>query len=250
MSPGGRGGTDWAGRAGRSGRAHAIAPIMILTIDNLLSPEQLSQLNDLLREVGFLDGRKTAGWHAKLVKANEQSDSKDPKTTQARQLLVAALGANATFNLAVMPRSLRPILFSRYREGMAYGAHIDDAIMGRTALARSDVSLTVFLNPPEDYDGGELIMELGGESLSYKLAAGSAVIYPSTTLHRVAEVTRGQREVAVTWAQSIVRSAEQREILFDIEKVRRTVFKEKGKCREFDLLSKSHANLMRLWSDV
>ena len=110
--------------------------------------------------------------------------------------------------------------------------------------------MTIFLNAPEDYDGGELVMELGGAEIKYKLPAGAAIFYPSNTLHRVAEVTRGQREVAVTWVQSVVRSPEQREILFDIDKVRRSVFKEKGKTREFDLLSKAHANLMRLWSDV
>ena len=223
---------------------------MIVTIENLLSGDDLQRLRGLLDEVDFIDGRKTAGWHAKLVKANEQSDGRNPKSAQARELVEGALRANSAFNLAVLPGHIRPILFSRYRDGMSYGTHIDDAIMGRRELHRSDVSMTIFLNGPEDYDGGELIVELGGREISYKLPAGAAVFYPSTTLHRVAPVTRGRREVAVTWVQSIVRSAEQREILFDIDKVRRTIFKEKGKNREFDLLSKAHANLMRLWSDV
>ncbi|NIA70097.1 Fe2+-dependent dioxygenase [Pelagibius litoralis] len=223
---------------------------MILTIENLLSGDDLARLRGLLDEVDYVDGRKTAGWHAKLVKANEQSDGRNPKTAAARDLVTSILRANVTFNLTVMPQAIRPVLFSRYREGMSYGAHIDDAIMGREVLARSDVSMTIFLNAPEDYDGGELIMELGGGELRYKLPAGAAVFYPSNTLHRVAEVTRGQREVAVTWAQSIVRSAEHREILYDIDKVRRSLFREKGKDRDFDLLSKTHANLMRLWSDV
>ena len=223
---------------------------MILTVDNLLSGERLAQLKGLLDDVEFIDGRKTAGWHAKLVKANEQSDGRNPKTQEARKLVQEALQANVTVALAVMPSHIRPILFSRYREGMSYGAHIDDAIMGRGQLARSDVSMTLFLNAPEDYDGGELVMAMGGSELTYKLPAGSAVFYPSTTLHRVAEVTRGRRDVAVTWIQSIVRSAEQREVLYDIDRVRRGLFQEKGKTQEFDLLSKTHANLMRLWSDV
>ena len=223
---------------------------MILTVDNLLSGERLAQLKGLLDDVEFIDGRKTAGWHAKLVKANEQSDSRNPKTQEARKLVQEAVQANVTVALAVIPSHIRPILFSRYREGMSYGAHIDDAIMGRGQLARSDVSMTLFLNAPEEYDGGELVMAMGGSELTYKLPAGSAVFYPSTTLHRVAEVTRGRRDVAVTWIQSIVRSAEQREVLYDIDRVRRGLFKEKGKTQEFDLLSKTHANLMRLWSDV
>ena len=223
---------------------------MILTIDRLLSAENLTRLRGLLGEVDYIDGRKTAGWHAKLVKANEQSDARNPKSLQAREMVTAILRADMTFNLAVMPAHIRPVMFSRYREGMSYGAHIDDAVMGRQELRRSDVSLTIFLNAPEDYDGGELIMEMGDRELSYKLPAGAAVLYPSNTLHRVAEVTRGQREVAVTWVQSVVRSAEQREVLYDIDKVRRAIFKEKGKSRDFDLLSKAHANLMRLWSEV
>lgn len=223
---------------------------MILTVDNLLSGERLARQKDLLDDVAFIDGRKTAGWHAKLVKANEQSDGRNPKTQEARKLMLEALQADATVTLAVMPSQFRPILFSRYREGMSYGAHIDDAIMGRGQLARSDVSMTLFLNAPEDYDGGELVMAMGGSELSYKLPAGAAAFYPSTTLHRVVEVTRGRRDVAVTWIQSVVRSAEQREVLYDIDRVRRGLFKEKGKTQEFDLLSKTHANLMRLWSDV
>ncbi|HIP78593.1 MAG TPA: Fe2+-dependent dioxygenase [Kiloniellaceae bacterium] len=223
---------------------------MILTIDSLLSEDDLARVKGLLDAVDFIDGRKTAGWHAKLVKANEQSDGRNPKTQEARDLVTTALRKNITFALAVMPQSIRPVLFSRYREGMSYGTHIDDPIMGRDQLERSDVSLTVFLNAPEDYDGGELVMEMGGRDVAFKLPAGSAVFYPSTTLHRVAEVTRGRRDVAVTWVQSVVRSAEQREILYDIDQVRRALFRDKGKDRDFDLLTKAHANLLRLWSEV
>ena len=151
-----------------SGRVIALA--MILTVDNLLSGERLTHLKGLLDDVEFIDGRKTAGWHAQLVKANEQSDGRNPKTQKARKLVQEAVQANATVVLAVMPSHVRPILFSRYREGMSYGAHIDDAIMGRGQLARSDVSMTLFLNAPEDYDGGELVMAMGGSEFTLKVS--------------------------------------------------------------------------------
>jgi PKHD-type hydroxylase len=110
--------------------------------------------------------------------------------------------------------------------------------------------MTVFLSDPADYDGGDLVIEGTGGEQSFKLEAGHAVTYPSNTLHYVAEVTRGTREVAVTWAQSLVRGPEQREILFDLDTARRTLFQREGKSREFDLMSKTHANLMRMWAET
>ena len=113
---------------------------------------------------------------------------------------------------------------------MEFGTHMDNAVMGADRM-RTDVSVTVFLNEPDDYDGGELVMETTAGEVAYKLPAGSAVTYPSTMLHRVAEVTRGTREVAVTWAQSLVRRPDQREILFDLERVARTLFERAARPR-------------------
>jgi PKHD-type hydroxylase len=129
---------------------------------------------------------------------------------------------------------------------MSFGAHVDNAVMGEDHL-RSDVSVTVFIADPEAYDGGELVIETSGGEESFKLPAGAAVVYPSTTLHRVAEVTRGTREVAVTWVQSLVRSAERRELLFDLERALRALFEREGKSAEFDLLHKVASNLRRMW---
>jgi PKHD-type hydroxylase len=129
---------------------------------------------------------------------------------------------------------------------MEFGTHMDNAVMGADRM-RSDVSVTVFLNEPEEYDGGELVMETSAGEVPYKLPAGSAVTYPSTMLHRVAEVTRGTREVAVTWAQSLIRRPDQRELLFDLERASRAIFERDGKSAEFDLLNKSTANLRRMW---
>ena len=143
---------------------------------------------------------------------------------------------------------MRPVMFSRYGEGMGYGTHVDNAIMSDAALMRSDISITVFLSSPADYDGGELVIEKDGER-AYKLEAGSVILYPSTTLHRVERVTRGTRLVGVSWIQSMVRSPEDREVLFDLDGVRRTLFRTNGKTREFDLLTKTYVNLLRKWAE-
>jgi PKHD-type hydroxylase len=224
--------------------------ILILPIANVLDADRLAQVRDLLAQGRYVDGKQTAGWHARLVKDNEQLAAGEP-AREAGAIVRKALLDHEVFRAAVLPHNFRPLLFSRYESGMAYGTHVDNAVMGGEGeRVRSDISFTVFLSTPESYDGGELVIETTGSEQAFKLPAGSAIVYPSTTLHRVAPVTRGRREVAVSWVQSMVRAAEQREILFDLETTRRALFKRDGKSAEFDLLSKTHANLLRLWAEI
>ncbi|KKJ76199.1 nuclease PIN [Kiloniella litopenaei] len=222
---------------------------MLITIPDVLNKAGLEKINALLDQGQFKDGKLTAGWHAKLVKNNTQLTGRDSAAKQATAQLTNSLQRNATFSRATLLRRMRPLLFSRYNPGMEYGSHVDDAIMGSDRGFRTDISFTVFLNDPESYEGGELIMDSPIGEQKFKLPAGSAIIYPSTTLHRVAPVTKGVRQVAVSWIQSLVRSAEKREIIYDIDQTRRTLFERDGKSREFDLLTKTHANLLRLWSE-
>ncbi len=222
---------------------------MLLTIPGILDQSGLTRINELLDRGQFKDGKLTAGWHAKLVKNNTQLTGRDTTAKQATAILNNALQRNATFARATLLRRMRPLLFSRYEPGMEYGNHVDDAIMGSDRGFRTDISFTVFLNDPNSYEGGELVMDSSVGEQKFKLPAGSAVVYPSTTLHRVAPVTKGVRQVAVSWVQSLVRSADQREIIYDIDQTRRTLFEQNGKSREFDLLTKTHANLLRLWSE-
>ena len=155
------------------------------------------------------------------------------------------------FQTTVRPKSVHSILFSRYEEGMSYDTHVDNALMKNNgSYCRSDISFTLFLNSPQDYEGGDLTIEGVQEEQNYKLDAGSAIIYPSTTLHRVNPVTKGTRLVVVGWIQSVIRDASDREILFDLETARRAIFAKSGKTPEFDLISKSIANLLRKWADV
>jgi PKHD-type hydroxylase len=165
-------------------------------------------------------------------------------------LLSQALQRNSLFQMAVLPKTIRPALFSRYEKGMSYGSHVDNAVMGQSELMRSDVSLTLFLSQPETYDGGELVIESSQGEQGYKLPAGSMIVYPSTTLHRVEPVTAGRRMAAVTWVQSLVRDSAQREILFDLDTARQILFQKSAKTSEFDLISKSYANLLRQWASL
>jgi PKHD-type hydroxylase len=149
--------------------------------------------------------------------------------------------------MAFRPRQVTPLLFSRYHDGMEYGTHVDDPLMYNL---RSDISFTLFLSDPSTYDGGELVMETTGGEQSYKLNAGEMIAYSSTTLHRVNPVTRGERRAAVGWSQSFVREAAKREILYELDLARRSIFDREQKSRDFDLISKAHANLIRMWADA
>ena len=176
-----------------------------------------------------MDGKLTAGWHAKLVKNNQQLKA---GTTQKvlKSKIRTALNRNALFQSAIRPKSIHSLLFSQYQADMSYDTHVDNALMrGDFGLCRSDISFTLFLNSPDEYEGGELTIEGVQSEQSYKLDIGSAIFYPSTTLHRVNPVTKGTRLVVVGWVQSIVRESGDREILFDLETARRTIFAKSGK---------------------
>jgi PKHD-type hydroxylase len=227
---------------------------MILCIADLLPAELLTQAQAVFASSHFVDGRETAGWHARQVKQNLQIAANQPGVKELQQKILAQVAAHSVIATAVLPRRFRPLLFSRYETGMSYGSHVDDAIMGRSASGadeiRTDISFTLFLCPPENYDGGELVIESTAGEQVFKLQAGQAVLYPATSLHRVCEVTKGVRDAAVGWAQSYVRDADQREMLFELETVRRAIFKRDGKSPEFDRLSKVYSNLLRRWAEV
>lgn len=223
---------------------------MIFSIESLISPDEVTEIKEVLDGAEFVDGKLTAGWHAKLVKNNQQLKA-GTSQQQLKAKIRAVLQKNALFQSTVYPKSIHSILFSRYESGMSYDTHIDNALMNNDAgLCRSDVSFTLFLSSPNDYQGGELVIEGVQEEQSYKLEAGAAIVYPSTTLHRVNPVTEGRRLVVVGWVQSTIRHASDRELLFDLETARRAIFAKSGKTPEFDLISKSIANLIRRWADV
>ena len=219
---------------------------MILVIPDVLSEADVAKVKERIAAMKYVDGTTTAGWHAKLVKNNRQIDRAQPDYAPLNKAVGEAIMKNGIFRMAARPRSITPLLFSRYENSMEYGTHVDDPIMHNM---RTDISFTLFLAGPASYDGGELVMETTAGEQAFKLKAGHMIIYPSTTLHRVTPVTRGERVSAVGWCQSYVRDAEQREILYDLDLARRAIFEKEKKSREFDIISKSHANLLRLWAD-
>jgi len=220
---------------------------MLLVMKDVLSPDDCHKVIDRMNAQRFEAGTKTAGWHARLVKNNEQLDRSHPDFAPLNRLVTEAIMRNPTFRMAFRPRTLSPLLFSRYHEGMEYGTHVDDPLMYNL---RSDVSFTLFLADPADYEGGELVMETTGGEMKYKLGRGELVAYSSNTLHRVNPVTRGDRLAAVGWAQSHVRDPAQREILYELDIARRAIFDREKKTRDFDLISKAHSNLVRMWADA
>ncbi len=220
---------------------------MIICIGDVLDSSGVAQLRETIAAGVFIDGVLSSGWASRLVKNNEQLGA-GPALEAAQQQVIETLRGNPVFAAAVMPRHFAPPLFARYMPGMEFGSHMDNPLMGPDHM-RADVSVTIFLSDPDSYDGGELVMETTGGEAVYKLPAGSAVTYPTTMLHRVEPVTRGVREVAVTWVQSLFRRPDQREILFDLERTARAIFEREGKSEHYDLINKSSSNLRRMWVD-
>jgi len=217
---------------------------MQIVIGDVLSAEEIRLVRASLRRVRFVDGAATAGFAARLVKNNRQAEASTRSLETTRKLVADRILGNDIFRRAVRPKALSPLLFSRYEKGMHYGSHVDDALMEGM---RTDVSFTLFLSEPKSYEGGELTIESASGEETFKLDAGALVAYSATSLHRVSKVTRGVRFAAVGWTRSFVRDPARRELLFDLDTARRRMFAREGKSSEFDLISKSFANLLRMW---
>lgn len=217
---------------------------MILAIEDVLSKAEVEAIRASVPALEFGDGRATAGRFAREVKANDQAVP-SKKLDAILDTVRGKLAAHEVFAAAVRPRAFTRLILSRYREGQTYGLHVDDALMQGV---RTDVSFTLFLSDPGTYDGGALEIQDMFEGREVRLPAGSLVLYPSTTLHRVTPVTRGERLAIVGWAESWIRTADQREILFDLDRAVREVHAREGKSALFDTLAKTRSNLLRQWA--
>lgn len=224
---------------------------MLNVITDVLTREELETINQLLTEDGeFVDGKKTAGYRAERVKNNLQLNKTPKQAKQLNPLIINALERNEIFQRVALPKRIHRPLFSRYHVGMNYGSHVDDALMDLPNVLRTDLAVTVFLNEPARYDGGELAIETSSGEHMVKLAGGDAVVYPASSLHRVTPVTRGERLAAVTWIQSYVRERERREILVDLDKLRHALHERMSDAPETNLAYKTYSNLLRMWADV
>ena len=223
---------------------------MLLKIDGLLSTAEVAAIRTALADVKFDDGRVTAGVAVRDVKKNLQVTAQEKAMEEPRKILVAALLKNELFTQHALPRRVLPFMFNRYDPGMEYGGHVDNAIMGGGEPMRADLSVTVFLTDPKDYDGGELIIHSDAEAISVKMAAGSVVVYNSTSIHRVVPVTRGSRLAGVTWVQSFVREEARRDILLDLMDLARGARTAAPGSVEAMQISKIRANLRRMWAEL
>lgn len=224
---------------------------MLLVIPKVLDAVRLQEVQGLLRHADFLDGKLSAGKEAQQVKHNQELSMNSPQRRRLDAIVMSALVQDPQYQAVVLPLRVASAFYVRYQVGMGYGFHIDDPVMGpMSGRYRSDVSTTVFLNEPEDYQGGELVIRNSFGEQAIKAPAGSAVIYPSNTWHQVMPVTQGERLVAVTWAQSLVKSAEQRELLYQLAQAREGLLAKLPASEELAQLSTAYSNLVRMWSEV
>ncbi len=224
---------------------------MLLTIKNVLSDNQLKVIQILLKNADFVDGKLSAGKEADKVKNNTELSLQSPLHDQLNQMVMSSLIQHPEYQASVFPLKVATAFYARYSKGMEYGYHVDDPIMGpMTGRYRSDVSTTVFLNDKEAYEGGEIVIKTAFGEQNIKLEAGDAIIYPSSSLHRVNKVTRGERLVAVTWAQSMVKEAEKRAILYELGQARDVLLTKESATDETSHVSNVYANLLRRWGSV
>ena len=225
---------------------------MLITIDSVLTPAQLQEIQALLQNAEWLSGSLTAGSTAQQVKNNHQLSPNSEASHTIRHIVLEALNHNATFFSAALPLRVFPPRINRHGVGEYYGAHYDNAILRhpQAGSVRSDVSCTVFLNNPEDYEGGELhIQDTFGEQ-RVKLRAGSAVLYPSSSLHPVLPVTKGQRLGCFFWMQSMVRSDAQRRLLYELDCALTALRQQHGESAETTQLTGTYHNLLRMWAET
>jgi len=224
---------------------------MLLQIPKVLSKDKLTVIQAILANSHFVDGKLSAGKAAERVKNNEELASDAQEIQQLNNLVMGSLVQHPVYQSAALPIKIASPFYARYRPGMTYGDHVDDPVMGPPqGRYRSDISTTVFLNEPDNYEGGELVIRTSFGDKQIKLPAGHAVVYPSSSLHHVAEVTRGERLVAVTWAQSMVRDAARRELLHELNQARESMLKQRPEDDETRRVDVAYVNLIRMWAET
>lgn len=228
---------------------------MLLHVQGVLDAERLAHCRSRLAGAAWTDGRVTAGYQSARAKDNGQLAEDDPIARELGALVLDALGRSPTFFAGALPRRIFPPLFNRYEGGQAFGFHVDNAIRYDRRReppepVRTDLSATLFLSEPDAYDGGELIIEDSFGTHSVKLPAGDLVLYPGSSLHRVAPVTRGARVASFFWIQSFVRSETRRRTLFDLDVAIQSLAAKLPDADEVVRLTGVYHNLLRDWSDV
>lgn len=225
---------------------------MLLAIPNVLTAEQVAEGRAILQGAEWVDGRVTAGHQGAHVKNNEQTPEGSPANRQLGEMILGALRTNPLFISAALPLHILPPNFNRYAAGQTFGTHIDGSVrvLPNGQRIRTDVSCTLFFSAPEDYDGGELVIEDTYGAKTVKLPAGHMILYPSTSLHQVRPVTRGARLCSFFWLQSMVRDNGQRALLFDMDVAIKRLNAENPKHPSVIALTGVYHNLLRQWAEM
>lgn len=226
---------------------------MLLHIPNVLNATELKSLQDLMAKAEWVDGKVTAGTQSAQVKRNMQLAEDSQFAEAGRKIVLQALSRNALYFSAAIPKKIYPPLFNQYQVGMDFGAHIDNAVRTHAATGnhvRTDISCTLFIAPPESYEGGELVIEDSYGQQSVKLPAGDMVLYPGTSLHHVRPVTKGARVACFFWTQSMIRDDGQRTLLFDMDAAIATLRQQHGDVPAVVRLTGNYHNLIRMWADA
>jgi PKHD-type hydroxylase len=224
---------------------------MLLAIPNVLTAEQLAKTRELLARAEWMDGRATAGYQGAQVKRNQQIDERSPLARELGGIVLSALERNPLFISAALPNRVYPPLFNRYESGMHFGSHVDNAVRLHPhdgSKFRTDLSATLFIAAPGDYDGGELLIEDVYGVQSVKLPAGHMVLYPASSLHRVTPVTRGARIAGFFWVESMVRDDADRALLFDLDTAIQRLAAAGADAQARLSLTNVYHNLLRKWS--
>ncbi|MCD1597002.1 Fe2+-dependent dioxygenase [Rheinheimera aquimaris] len=226
---------------------------MLLKIPQLLTKAQVASCKQVLLDADWADGNVTAGYQSAQAKHNLQLPENSPAARQLGDLVLQALAQNKLFMSAALPLKIFPPLFNCYQGGQSFGVHVDNAIRqvpGTPVKVRTDLSMTLFFSEPEEYEGGELVIEDTYGAHSVKLAAGDMVLYPSTSLHKVTPVTRGRRLASFFWLQSMVASDEKRSLLFDMDMAIQSLRQQLADSREIVQLTGVYHNLLRQWAQT
>ena len=221
---------------------------MVAVIDGLLSKDQVKLIAGKLLGSAFVDGTMSGGPLGKEIKKNTQMSPQSPEYRDLSQLVLTAMKQNDSFAISSIPRRILSPIFASYTEGHKYGDHIDAALMGPYPGMRTDLSITIFLNGPDGYKGGELVLQTPFGEQVYKEPAGNAVLYPTHYLHRVNPVTQGRRLAIVTWIESMVRDPARREVLGDLADVMDNLVTGNGDRALIGKVEKARLNLMRMWA--
>ncbi len=236
------------------GNLRFLESTMLVTIPDVLKPQEVAHIRRVLEETDWVDGRVTAGDQAGTVKRNLQVPVDSPVARELGEIVLRALGTNSGFMTAALPLRVLPPMFNRYDEGMTFGAHVDGsirAVPGSGQRLRTDVSSTLFLTPPEDYDGGELVVHDTYGTHTVKLPAGHMVVYPATSMHSVTPVTRGSRWASFFWTQSMIRDDWRRHMLYELDK---SIMSIRSRMADDDLavvgLTAHYHNLIRHWAET